>query len=253
MEKSILNNFILYRHISPSGKVYIGQTNNVNKRWCPSNYKGCKVFYNAILKYGWDNFKHEILFKNLTKEKVNYLEIELIRHYKWLGISYNITDGGEGTLGRTPWNKGTKGQMPIPWNKGKSWVSEIKDKISKSKKGVKLGSQSSEHIKHKVEKHKIPVLQFDIDSGFVKRWSSAIDIERSHFLHPNHKVINSCCREKCWSVKGYVFIYEKDFSIDYINYRFKRQLIGEKYISKKIPEGINLTSANNLQEWLNKL
>lgn len=94
---------ILYRHISPSGKVYIGITKNVNIRWSNSGYRYLtynSIFGKAILKYGWDNIKHEVLFTKLSKDRACKLEIELIRHYKNLGISYNITDGGEGTTGR---------------------------------------------------------------------------------------------------------------------------------------------------------
>lgn len=55
----------------------------------------------AILKYGWDNIKHQVLFTNLTEARAKNLEKDLIRHYKNLGISYNITDGGDGTLGKS--------------------------------------------------------------------------------------------------------------------------------------------------------
>ena len=56
---------ILYRHTSPSGKVYIGITRDVNIRWSNKGYRYLtynSIFGKAILKYGWDNIKHEILF-----------------------------------------------------------------------------------------------------------------------------------------------------------------------------------------------
>lgn len=93
----------LYRHTSPSGKVYIGITSNIKVRWSNNGYRYTtynSIFKHAILKYGWDNIKHEILFDNLTKEEACKLEQKLIKHYKDLNISYNITDGGEGALGR---------------------------------------------------------------------------------------------------------------------------------------------------------
>jgi len=40
--------------------------------------------------------------------------------------------------GFIPWNKNKKGVMPIPWNKGKSMPKEIKEKVSKSRKGKGL-------------------------------------------------------------------------------------------------------------------
>ena len=93
--------FSVYRHTSPSGKVYIGITSQeVTARWQNGKtYKDSTHFKRAIRKYGWKNIKHEVLFTNLTKERAISLEISLIRHYKNLGISYNITDGGEGTNG----------------------------------------------------------------------------------------------------------------------------------------------------------
>ena len=97
----MVNKWTVYRHTSPSGKVYIGITSqNVERRWnSGKGYTLCKAFYNAILKYGWDNIKHEVLFTNLSEERAKKLEIELIMHYKKLRISYNITDGGDGAVG----------------------------------------------------------------------------------------------------------------------------------------------------------
>lgn len=94
-----LNNYTVYRHTSPSGKVYIGITKmSPKKRW--NNGRGYInsrqiLFERAILKYGWDNIKHEILLFNISKEEAKYAERYLIRWYKIHNISYNITDGGD--------------------------------------------------------------------------------------------------------------------------------------------------------------
>lgn len=79
-------------------KVYIGITlQKVEYRW--RNGEGYKLqtyFYNAIQKYGWDNFMHEVLFDNLSKEEAEQKEIELISYYnsKNPKFGYNIQSGG---------------------------------------------------------------------------------------------------------------------------------------------------------------
>lgn len=143
----------LYRHVSPSGKVYIGITSrNVYKRWNKGmGYKSCKLFYKAILKYGWDNIKHEVLFTNIIEDRAKRLEIELIRHYKSLGISYNITDGGDGMLGYShsedtinKMKKSLKGRTSP--NKGVS----MKDSTKQLLRKAHLGKHLSEETKLKI-------------------------------------------------------------------------------------------------------
>lgn len=105
----------LYRHITPSGKVYIGITSQKPEyRWNNGNgYLNSRKtrLKSSIIKYGWDNIKHEVLFTNLDEDTTRRSEAGLIRHYKNSGISH--TDGGEGVKGMTPWNKGIR----IPYEK----------------------------------------------------------------------------------------------------------------------------------------
>lgn len=61
-----MNNYCVYKHTSPSGKVYAGITKLKPKyRW--NNGKGYTrtdeqiLFKRAIIKYGWDNFTHTII------------------------------------------------------------------------------------------------------------------------------------------------------------------------------------------------
>lgn len=94
------NTWCVYKHTSPSGKVYIGVTHHSNpeRRYGKNGiaYKACIVFYRAIVKYGWTNITHEILFDNLSEEEAKQKEIELIQFYHDQNISYNITIGGDG-------------------------------------------------------------------------------------------------------------------------------------------------------------
>lgn len=90
--------FIVYRHTSPSGKVYVGITHQKPiERWLTdgSGYKRHPHFYNAILKYGWDNFKHEILLEDRTESEAKYAERYLIKWYKLHNNCYNVSDGGD--------------------------------------------------------------------------------------------------------------------------------------------------------------
>ena len=67
--------FIVYKHTSPNGKVYIGMTClKPIQRWKKdgSGYKRNTHFWGAIQKYGWENFKHEILS---AKEASDLLQI----------------------------------------------------------------------------------------------------------------------------------------------------------------------------------
>lgn len=85
-----------------NGKIYIGQTNNIARRW--SNHKTCNspsmAIAKAIKKYGVDNFKFEILYRNIPIEQIDELEIKTIAEKNSLVPNgYNISKGGTGTRG----------------------------------------------------------------------------------------------------------------------------------------------------------
>lgn len=86
-------------HTSPSGKRYVGITKQKpEQRWGKGkNYKNNSYFTGAIEKYGWDNFKHEILFEVDSLEEAKVLEIETIAKYHSdeREFGYNLSKGGE--------------------------------------------------------------------------------------------------------------------------------------------------------------
>lgn len=93
--------YFIYKHTNKiNGKVYIGQTcQKPEKRWQNglSAYSHNQHFYNAIKKYGWNNFEHEILLENLTQKEMEYWEDYYIEFYESRNPEkgYNIMKGGK--------------------------------------------------------------------------------------------------------------------------------------------------------------
>lgn len=96
-------NYTVYMHINKvNGKKYIGQTKQkVKNRWRNGLGYRTQVFFYAINKYGWDGFEHIIVETNLSKDEADNLEKKLILKYDTRNsqYGYNITSGGEGTIG----------------------------------------------------------------------------------------------------------------------------------------------------------
>lgn len=127
-----------------NGKIYVGKhsTDNLNDCYMGSG-KLLKLAYN---KHGIENFTKKILAFADTEEKLNWFERFYIKKYhcKDKSIGYNLTDGGDGVLGLTPWNKGV------------SQSEETKKKISAARKGVPTwtGLHHSEETKKKISETK---------------------------------------------------------------------------------------------------
>lgn len=96
-----MNNYLVYKHTSPSGKSYIGITNDYDRR-CNQHQNSsnrCSAFKSAIAKHGWDSFEHTILLTNITLEEAKNAEQSLIAEHNTLAPNgYNLTTGGEGRL-----------------------------------------------------------------------------------------------------------------------------------------------------------
>lgn len=160
-------NYLVYKHTSPSGKSYIGITNNYERRctehqvnnWCPA-------FYAAIKKYGWDNFTHEILFDNITEQEAIELEPQLIiEHNTKTPNGYNMCDGGKGVSGRVQTleerqrrSVAARNRPPMPQHtytkiiaiaaakRGTTRPDDVKAKISASKNGHTVSKETRDKL-----------------------------------------------------------------------------------------------------------
>lgn len=132
--KSQDNNYIVYKHTAPNGKVYIGITGFDPKyRWLNGRgYDTQPVFFNAIIKYGWINFKHEILFTDLTKEEALDKEEHLIRETKSYDRRYGYNVQLRGDMAPSQNNNSSRSNSrrlpvaPLPkWKQGGRVVNKI--------------------------------------------------------------------------------------------------------------------------------
>lgn len=132
--------YTVYMHKNKiNNKVYVGITcQKTNYRWgAGSGYRQQPKFYNAIKKYGWDNFEHIILFENLSFEEAKQKEIEIISKYNAFTkkYGYNATKGGDGSNG-VPCSEEKKLKISKA-NKGHKFNEETKLLMSKLKLGKK--------------------------------------------------------------------------------------------------------------------
>ena len=97
-----MNKYTVYCHTNKTdGKKYIGITRrDPEKRWSGGKgYGNNRYFSRAIKKYGWNNFTHEILYTDLSKEEAEKTEVRLISKYQTTDHNkgYNIEHGGNAT------------------------------------------------------------------------------------------------------------------------------------------------------------
>jgi group I intron endonuclease len=103
-----IKNYKVYIHTNIiNGKIYVGITKQRPERrwkngWGYYDKTGRAYFWKAIQKYGWDNFKHEIIEENLSFEQAKERERYYISYYNSANslYGYNLTLGGDGFLGQ---------------------------------------------------------------------------------------------------------------------------------------------------------
>jgi len=128
----------IYKITNPKGKIYIGLSTNMRKRFSDYRKLICKTqkkLYNSFLKYGVENHKFEII-QQCEKEQLNELEKYYVDLFKTFNSKYglNLRDGG-----------GSKSTLS----------EETKSRISESMKGDKnhfFGKKHSEEAKLKMSK-----------------------------------------------------------------------------------------------------
>lgn len=180
-----MDNYSVYKHTSPSGKVYIGISRDPKRRWNKGRgYIGNIYFFRCINKYGWDNIEHEILFSNLSLDDAKKKEVELIAQYKSNNreFGYNISGGGDGLVAEESRHKMSLSRIGNNYCKGRKYTEETKKKISQS-----LSKYYESHSQYFFGKHH--------NQNTIEKLKSRIVSEESKRLmsehHANVKGVNN--------------------------------------------------------------
>lgn len=177
------DDYLVYCHITPSNKKYIGVTHNINSRWWGNGkgYKGSPYFYNAIKKYGWNNIEHKVLIHGLTEEQAYRWEKKLIKYYQTNNskFGYNYTEGGKG---------GSR-------LKGSKLTEEHKERISLSR----IGEKNPFWGKPTHNAKKITCLETGEIFDSIHRASIAYNLQ--------HQNISKCCNGKRNTCGGYHWMF----------------------------------------------
>lgn len=155
--------YTVYQHKNKiNGKVYIGITSQkLEQRWGSQgcNYKSSPHFYFAIQKYGWDNFEHNILFTDLTKEQACLKEQELIKEYNSMNreFGYNSTSGGDiFTMNEETKQKISQAMIGNQNGLGHPCSEEKKEKISNAQKGRKFTEEHKQKLSEAAKNRHVP-------------------------------------------------------------------------------------------------
>ena len=174
-----------------TGEMYIGKTQKGIKRRFSQHLrnaqkgsKDCPFLYNAIRKYGIENFIIEIVNFCKDTETLNKQEKFWIQKLDTLKNGYNLTPGGDGVI----------------------MDSKIKEKLSNSHKGKKLSKEHKENIRKGLRGIKRKKETRDIISKNTKKqWENSFFREtvaqknREIILKNNRKKFNvyeAICLEK---------------------------------------------------------
>lgn len=231
MRKKKDNDYVVYMHtLLLDKRKYIGITClDPKRRWGKNGcgYRGNTYFYRAIQKYGWTNFKHEIIFEGLTKNQACLKEQALIK-------LFNTTDSKFGfnhTLGGEHWE----------------CTEEVKQKISELQTVIRISKKELEHQYIELDKtQKQCALYFNCSETTINRNLKKYDIKKAYIPKANkielsYEILNDLYINQSKQVK------EIANSLGCSHTIINRHL--QKYKLKKSKLNLSNTRLNELYEY----
>lgn len=229
----------IYKIESPTGRVYVGQSKDIRKRWMSYVNLRCKSqpkLMNSFKKHGVRKHCFTIL-QECKVEELDDLEVFWGLHYKVLKHGNLNSILGAAGVSKSYKTKVVKNLLPttvtakavIQYTLNGEFVKEwpsIADAarslninetgIQKCCKGLRCRYKNfiwRFKVNNKIEGFKLsspkkPIIQMDLKGNFIKEWPSAADASRD--LGIPHRGINSCCNKTQATSKGYIWAFKED-------------------------------------------
>jgi group I intron endonuclease len=201
---------VIYEFINNvNQKIYIGQASDYKQRIRSHKFNLSQnkntPFYNALRKYGWNNFSINIV-EECDEEKLNQREIYWIEEKKSLYPNgYNLLEGGKQAKHTdvtkqkiSDSRKGIKFSKSHIENLKKSHIGyvmpdEQKKKISQSNKGKIISKETKNKLKYS-QPHRKEVGRFDLNGNLVTKYDSIMEASIDLKCSPGN--ISECCNGK---------------------------------------------------------
>lgn len=236
--------YLVYLHKNiTNGKIYVGITSHVdpNNRWRGGRgYQRNVLFTRAIKKYGWDNFNHRIIFKNISKQLACKIETLLIQRYKNRNICYNIANGGQGTAsmnefikrkisiscsGKRIGNSNPMRHLSVEQKKfhsekmKRTWANN--NMIDKLRQGIERGknlgryrgnhNKMPESTRNAINKAIIkPVLCFNLQGELIKEYKSISGANMEFGVSKKSSNISRACKKERKTAYGFIWKFKEE-------------------------------------------
>lgn len=211
----------IYKLESPSGKVYIGQSIDLQRRInAHRRLENCKNYplELAIKKYGWENFKVTILVAfsptDYSKDKLflNRLEAFFIKEYDCVSSGYNILPAASNYT-YTEERKQHLRELNLGKHHSPESIAKIKayqsNRTPEHRNNIRLshlGKKLSPEHRAKLGKHlRKKIMQFSKSGEYLATYNSLT--EASSICNTLKANISQCCLGKRPSAGGYKWKY----------------------------------------------
>lgn len=206
----------IYKITSPTNKVYIGQSTDINKRWKIhiGLYIENSKLGRSLLKYGFENHKFEII-EECNVEQLNEREIYWGIYYDVLGPNgLNLRLGDANGL----CSEETKQKISSKKKDHNCYQNQNRNiKISNALKGRKIvwkkgkekkGKKQQQNFKNNLKKlHNKPIIQYDKINNIIKEWPSILEASSGTNIHREN--IGSVLRNISKTAGGFIWRYKE--------------------------------------------